>query len=95
MNKLLIRNARLVNEGREFEGDLRVTGDRIEQIGTGLAAREGETVHDAAGRWLLPGVIDAQVAIGLATLVDHARVADQQLVHRSGPSQGLSSGTGS
>ena len=61
MNKLLIRNARLVNEGREFEGDLRVTGDRIEQIGTGLAAREGETVHDAAGRWLLPGVIDAQV----------------------------------
>ena len=61
MNKLLIRNARLVNEGREFEGDLRVAGDRIEQIGTGLAAREGETVHDAAGRWLLPGVIDAQV----------------------------------
>ena len=61
MNKLLIRNARRVNEGREFEGDLRVTGDRIEQIGSGLAAREGETVHDAAGRWLLPGVIDAQV----------------------------------
>ena len=30
MNKLLIRNARLVNEGREFEGDLRVTGDRID-----------------------------------------------------------------
>ena len=61
MNRLLIRDARMVNEGREFEGDLRVEGDRIAQIGTGLAAREGETVHDAGGRWLLPGVIDAQV----------------------------------
>jgi dihydroorotase len=61
MNSLLIRNARMVNEGREFEGDLRVRGDRIEQIGGALPARDGETVHDAAGRWLLPGVIDAQV----------------------------------
>ena len=61
MNRLLIRDARMVNEGRQFEGDLRIEGDRIAQIGTGLAAREGETVHDAAGRWLLPGVIDAQV----------------------------------
>ena len=61
MNRVLIRNARMVNEGREFDGDLRIGGDRIEQIGTGLVAREGETVHDAAGRWLLPGLIDAQV----------------------------------
>ncbi len=57
----LIRNARLVNEGREFEGDLRVRGERIEEIGMGLSARPGEQVLDAHGRWLMPGMIDDQV----------------------------------
>ncbi|MDG6348985.1 dihydroorotase [Luteimonas sp. 8-5] len=57
----LIVNARLVNEGREFEGDLRIRDGRIAEIGTGLGARQGETVVDAAGRRLLPGMIDDQV----------------------------------
>ena len=57
----LIVNARLVNEGREFDGDLRIVGTRIDAIGSGLNARDGETVVDAAGRRLLPGMIDDQV----------------------------------
>jgi dihydroorotase len=61
MTDTLIVNARLVNEGREFDGDLRISGDRIAAIGSGLSAREGETVVDAAGRRLLPGMIDDQV----------------------------------
>jgi dihydroorotase len=61
MNSTLIVNARLVNEGREFDGDLRIDDGRIEQIGDGLAARHGEHVVDAAGRRLLPGMIDDQV----------------------------------
>ena len=47
----LIVNARLVNEGREFDGDLRIANGRIEQIGQGLQARGDEKVVDAAGRW--------------------------------------------
>jgi len=61
MTDTLIVNARLVNEGREFEGDLRISGDRIAEIGRGLSARPGEAVVDAAGRRLLPGMIDDQV----------------------------------
>src|SRR5690606_22524824 len=61
MTDTLIVNARLVNEGREFDGDLRIRDGRIEAIGSGLAARDGETVVDAAGRRLLPGMIDDQV----------------------------------
>jgi len=61
MTSTLIVNARLVNEGREFDGDLRFDGGRIEQIGSDLSARDGETVIDAAGRRLLPGMIDDQV----------------------------------
>lgn len=61
MSDTLIVNARLVNEGREFDGDLRISRGRIEAIGSGLAARERETVVDANGRRLLPGMVDDQV----------------------------------
>jgi dihydroorotase len=57
----LIVNARLVDSGREFDGDLRMTGGRISEIGNALSARAGERVIDAAGRRLLPGMIDDQV----------------------------------
>ena len=57
----LIVNARLVSEGREFDGDLRIAGGRIDAIGTGLSARGGERIVDAGGRRLLPGLIDDQV----------------------------------
>ncbi|MFC3655869.1 dihydroorotase [Xanthomonas hyacinthi] len=57
----LIVNARLVNEGKETQGDLRIADGRIAAIAPQLAARDGETVVDANGRWLLPGMIDDQV----------------------------------
>ena len=49
----LIVNARLVNEGREFDGDLRIRDGRIAEIGGGLSAAPGEDVVDARGRRLL------------------------------------------
>ncbi len=61
MSSTLIVNARLVNEGREFDGDLRIEDGRIAQIGSGLKARANEDVVDAAGCRLLPGMIDDQV----------------------------------
>ena len=61
MPSTLIVNARLVNEGREFDGDLRIEGGRIAQIGSGLGARADDTIVDANGRRLLPGMIDDQV----------------------------------
>ncbi|GMU42959.1 MAG: dihydroorotase [Xanthomonadales bacterium] len=57
----LIVNARLVNEGRVFEADLRVRNGVIAEIGRALGARPDEQVFDAAGRTLLPGMIDDQV----------------------------------
>ncbi|WP_323121738.1 dihydroorotase [Burkholderia alba] len=61
MTTLLIRHARLVNEGREFDADLRVRNGRIEQIAGSLDGRPGEHALDARGAWLLPGMIDDQV----------------------------------
>ncbi|MBD8636291.1 dihydroorotase [Stenotrophomonas sp. CFBP 13725] len=61
MSSTLITNARLVNEGRVFTADLRIENGRIARIDGSLAAGDGEQVVDAAGRWLLPGMIDDQV----------------------------------
>ena len=60
MNKLLISNARMVNEGQVKEGDLLVVDGRIEQIGTGISAPDAKVI-DAAGQVLMPGMIDDQV----------------------------------
>jgi len=61
MNKLLITNARLVNEGETRDADVLVVGERIETIGTALTADQDTQVLDAAGKMLLPGMIDDQV----------------------------------
>ena len=56
----LIRNARIVNEGRITEGDVRIRNGRIDAIGT-LTASSQDRVIDARGHYLLPGAIDDQV----------------------------------
>ena len=57
----LIVNARLVNEGHEFDGDLRFANGRITHVGGQLSAQPGDQVIEAGGRWLLPGMIDDQL----------------------------------
>ena len=61
MDELLLRNARMVNEGREFEGDLLVRHGRIERIAGSLEGARARCEIDAKGAWLLPGMIDDQV----------------------------------
>jgi dihydroorotase len=61
MSSVLIRNARLVNEGREFDGDLLVDHGRIVKIASSIEGENAATEIDAKGQWLLPGMIDDQV----------------------------------
>ncbi len=61
MSKLLITNARLVNEGESRDADVLIDGERIEKIGSGIAAADNVKVLDAGGMLLLPGMIDDQV----------------------------------
>ena len=73
----LIKNAELVNEGRRFHADLRVKHGRIETIAGDLDARPGEQVLDAAGLWLLPGMIDDQVHFREPGLTHKADIAHE------------------
>jgi dihydroorotase len=81
MSSILILNARLVNEGRQFDADVWVKNGRIEQISSDLQHREADVRIDATGKYLLPGVIDDQVHFrepGLthkATIGSEARAA--------------------
>ena len=59
MSKLRIANARIVNEGVVREGDMLIAQGRIEALGA-VAGTDCET-YDAAGAYLLPGMIDDQV----------------------------------
>jgi dihydroorotase len=61
MSSVLIRNARLVNEGREFDGDLLVSNGRIVKIARSIEGESAKVEIDANGQWLLPGMIDDQV----------------------------------
>ena len=61
MAGLLITNARLINEGETRDADVLIAGDRIERVAPGIQARNGVEVIDAAGKFLMPGMIDDQV----------------------------------
>jgi dihydroorotase len=61
METKLILNANIVNEGKVFEGDVLIKGKHIEVIGKDLGSRSANTVIDAQGQYLFPGVIDDQV----------------------------------
>ncbi|MGH8166715.1 MAG: dihydroorotase, partial [Woeseiaceae bacterium] len=61
MRRLLITNARLVNEGQIRDADVLIRDERIETIASRIPAADKIEVIDAAGRYLLPGMIDDQV----------------------------------
>jgi len=60
-DRLLIKNAQLVNEGVITTGDLLIHRGRIERCGGDISARANTRVVDAAERFVLPGMIDDQV----------------------------------
>jgi len=58
----LIKNAKIVNEGQIFEGDLLIEGQIITKIDTSISAKSADVfVIDAEGKYLIPGAIDDQV----------------------------------
>jgi dihydroorotase len=60
MQKYLIKNIAIVNEGTTVRGDVLIRHGRIEKIGSGLSAT-GATEINGSGKFLLPGAIDDQV----------------------------------
>ena len=59
---VLIKNAKIVNEGQIFEGDILIEGEFIKEIAESISAKTSDVlVIDIEGRHIFPGVIDDQV----------------------------------
>lgn len=62
MNRVLIKNAKIVNEGVIFEGDVLIENDIIVEIADSISAKFADCkIIDAEGNYLMPGAIDDQV----------------------------------
>jgi dihydroorotase len=62
MQKYLIKNINMVNEGSIRNVDVLIKNERIEKIGSRITPNDGNyTEIDGAGKYLLPGCIDDQV----------------------------------
>jgi dihydroorotase len=62
MNRILIKNAKIVNEGVIFEGDVLIENDLIVEISETISAKFNDCkIIDAEGNYLIPGAIDDQV----------------------------------
>ncbi len=60
MGKVLIKNAKVVNDNKIFEGDILIEDDIIQKTGKSLSDVNSKLI-DAEGNYILPGVIDDQV----------------------------------
>jgi dihydroorotase len=61
MQKTVIQNATIVNEGKSFTGSVLISGERIEHISSGVIASTGAKEINGEGLMLIPGAIDDQV----------------------------------
>lgn len=60
MSRILLKNAKIVNENRIFESDVLLDGDFISRIDSDISDTNAQVI-DLEGDLLLPGVIDDQV----------------------------------
>jgi dihydroorotase len=62
MNRILIKNAKIVNEGSIFEGDVFIEDKYIKEIAEKISPKHSDVkIIDAEGSYLIPGAIDDQV----------------------------------
>jgi dihydroorotase len=62
MNTILIKNAKIVNEGKVFVGDVLIENEFIVEIAESISPKLANCkIIDAEGNYLIPGAIDDQV----------------------------------
>lgn len=77
MRRLLIKDATIVNECRQFIGDILIENQRIHRIGGIINPPSDAEVIEAAGLHAIPGVIDDQVHFREPGLTHKASIATE------------------
>lgn len=76
MSKLLIKNAKLVNENNIFESDVLIQDQRIQRIDKDITDADAKVIN-GEGKYLLPGVIDDQVHFREPGLMHKGNIASE------------------
>ena len=58
MNRLLIKDIVIINEGIRTSGDIYIEGELIKEIGSNLEYDKGIKIIDGNGRIAIPGMIE-------------------------------------
>ncbi|HAG48480.1 MAG TPA: dihydroorotase [Cryomorphaceae bacterium] len=83
--RILIKNARLINEGIITEGDILLEHGRIARIDSTLTPSDTHVqVIDAAGGYVMPGVIDSQVHFREPGLTHKGDIASESMAAIAG-----------
>jgi dihydroorotase len=83
MAKVVIKNARIVNENSIFESDVLLHDTLISKIGTDISDSDAKVI-DAKGKLLLPGIIDDQVHFREPGLTHKGDIASESRAAISG-----------
>lgn len=77
-NSILIKNAKIVNEGEIIEGDILIEGHYIKEVASSISAKSADvTIIDAEGNYVFPGCIDDQVHFREPGLTHKATIATE------------------
>jgi dihydroorotase len=78
MNTVLIKNAKIVNEGTIFEGDVLIENEFIVEIAESISPKLSNCkIIDAEGSYLIPGAIDDQVHFREPGLIHKGDIASE------------------
>lgn len=77
MQPILIKNAKIVNEGRIFKGDVLIENEFIVQVAENISTQENYQIIDAQGNYLIPGAIDDQVHFREPGLTHKGNIASE------------------
>jgi dihydroorotase len=78
MDTVLIKNAKIVNEGRIFEGDILIENEFIVEIADKISPKLANCkIIDAEGNYLIPGAIDDQVHFREPGLIHKGDIASE------------------
>jgi dihydroorotase len=61
MASILIKNGLLINENQQYIADIYIEDGSIAEINKNGISQSADKTIDAAGKWIVPGVIDDQV----------------------------------
>lgn len=77
MSSILIKNAKIVNEGKITEGEILIENEFIKHIGKNLSIPENCQIIDAQGNFVIPGAIDDQVHFREPGLTHKGNIASE------------------